>query len=877
MEKTKKPCKRADKKLDDVRKRLEHLLADSPAIFYTCKIGKNWTCTFVGENITRQLGYTPVEFCENAGFWTERIHPDDRQRVSDGLSQLLENGHLVHEYRFIDTNGRHRWVRDESKLTYDTEGHPIDCIGFWLDITDRKSAEEELQRAQARTESVLASVADAHVLFDRQWRYTYVNEAASRAMGRPREKILGRTLWEVFPDIAGTELDRQYHRAMDERAPVVFEFYYPTSDTWWENRFYPAPEGLAVFAADITGRKRAEEALRESEKKFRALFESSHDVIVLLDTLGNIVDVNRGAEQLTGHSQSELRTMNVFQHLIAPEDQPMIRQAIKEAFEGRDRTCQVRWKTKGGDTIYFDGLTAPRRSPNGEVISAFCTLRDITERKRAEEELRKSEDKFKELFNATLDGVYQADATGVFTVMNRAGAAIFGYKGPEEIIGRNILEYWRDPRDRDALISDLKNRKSVSAYPIRARKKTGEPIELESSSSIIEDEKGGFLGIEGILRDVTERKRAEERTYQQLKKLSALRSIDLTTCSGLDVRITLEVFMEQVIAQLGVHAANVLLLNPRTGILEYAASQGFRTSALIHSSLRVGEGCAGVAALEKRLVSIPDLKEGGPGFKRPKVLEGEDFIAYYGVPLVAKGRVKGVLEIFHRSPLHPDKEWFEFLDSLALQAAIAIDNNSLFYSLERSNMDLTVAYDSTIEGWSRALDYRDKETEGHSQRVTAMTLRVAREMGMSEEELVHARRGALLHDIGKMGIPDSILLKPGPLTEEERKIMRLHPVYAYDLLNPIPYLRPALDIPYCHHEKWDGSGYPRELKAEQIPLSARIFAVVDVWEALRSDRPYRPVWSEGKAKDNILSLAGIQFDPRVVQAFISALAERKES
>jgi HD-GYP domain-containing protein (c-di-GMP phosphodiesterase class II) len=330
------------------------------------------------------------------------------------------------------------------------------------------------------------------------------------------------------------------------------------------------------------------------------------------------------------------------------------------------------------------------------------------------------------------------------------------------------------------------------------------------------------------------------------------------------------------VSQLNVDAVNVLLLNSRSNLLEYAASRGFRRSALKHSRLRLGEGYAGMSALTNRIVSIPDLTREGTEFKRLKLLEGEDFITYYGVPLVAKGHVTGVLEIFQRSPLEPDEEWFEFLDALTLQAAIAIDNNSLFYDLERSTMDLTLAYDSTIEGWSRALDYRDKETEGHSQRVTELTLRIAREMGVNEEELVQVRRGALLHDIGKMGIPDSILLKAGALTDEEWKIMRLHPVYSHELLHPIAYLRPSLDIPYCHHEKWDGSGYPRGLKGEQIPLSARIFSVVDVWDALRSDRPYRPAWTEEKTIEYIRSLSDIQFDPKLVEAFLRTIAEKKD-
>jgi putative nucleotidyltransferase with HDIG domain len=192
----------------------------------------------------------------------------------------------------------------------------------------------------------------------------------------------------------------------------------------------------------------------------------------------------------------------------------------------------------------------------------------------------------------------------------------------------------------------------------------------------------------------------------------------------------------------------------------------------------------------------------------------------------------------------------------------------MFNSLQRSNVELMLAYDTTLEGWSKALDLRDKETEGHTQRVTEMTVRLAQVMGFKDNELVHIRRGALLHDIGKMGIPDSILLKAGPLTDEEREIMCHHPAYAYEMLYPISYLRPALDIPYCHHEKWDGTGYPRGLKGDQIPLAARIFAAVDVWDALRSDRPYRAGWPVERVREHIQSLSGTHFDPEVVDVFL---------
>jgi HD-GYP domain-containing protein (c-di-GMP phosphodiesterase class II) len=179
-----------------------------------------------------------------------------------------------------------------------------------------------------------------------------------------------------------------------------------------------------------------------------------------------------------------------------------------------------------------------------------------------------------------------------------------------------------------------------------------------------------------------------------------------------------------------------------------------------------------------------------------------------------------------------------------------------------------MAYDSTLEGWASALELRDNETEGHTRRATELTTRLAQAMGIKENDMVHIYRGALLHDIGKMGVPDSIVLKPGPLTEDEWVTMRKHPQYAYDMLSPISYLRLALDIPYCHHEKWDGTGYPRGLNEEQIPVAARIFAVVDVWDALTSDRPYRKAWTAEKAIDFIREQAGKHFDPKVVEIFL---------
>lgn len=408
----------------------------------------------------------------------------------------------------------------------------------------------------------------------------------------------------------------------------------------------------------------------------------------------------------------------------------------------------------------------------------------------------------------------------------------------------------------------------VSKGDLDARIEGGSSVELMEALKKVTNHM-----IDSISSEIIVRKKAEQQIQRNLKRIKALHAIDMAITSSLDVRLTLDVLLDQVVTQLDVHAADVLLLSPHSYTLEYAAGRGFNSDALQHTRLRIGDGLAGRAVLERRIINIPNLVEAPGDLARSRLLEHEKFVAYYCIPLIAKGQIKGVLEIFNREPLNPDQDWLNFFETLASQGAIAIDNADMFENMQYSNIELMRAYDDTLEGLSRALDLRDKETEGHTRRVTEMTLRIARFLKISDAELVSMRRGALLHDIGKIGIPDDILLKPGPLTAEEQEIMHKHPVFAYELLSPIAFLRPALDIPYCHHEKWDGTGYPRRLKGEGIPLSARIFAVVDVWDALRSDRPYRSAWPEKKIIEYMRDEAGKYFDPKIAELFLRLLSQ----
>ncbi|MDO9068574.1 MAG: response regulator [Deltaproteobacteria bacterium] len=376
-----------------------------------------------------------------------------------------------------------------------------------------------------------------------------------------------------------------------------------------------------------------------------------------------------------------------------------------------------------------------------------------------------------------------------------------------------------------------------------------------------------LLSYDCIITDITQRKTTEEQLKRHMGNMTSLRTIDKAINSAIDLRITLNVFLNETLDRLNVDAACILLLDSAGHTLEYVLGKGFFTDHIYSSRLHLGECYAGRAAKQRTALVVADISSGKDANSSCPVIEQEGFMAFVGVPLITKGQVKGVLGLYHRKFLKPEREWLEFAEVLAGQAAIAIDNAEMFDNLLRSNNELLLAYDSTIEGWSRALDHRDKETEGHSRRVTELTVNIAGAMGFDREKLLHIRRGALLHDIGKLGVPDSILLKPAPLTDDEFATMKRHPEIAFSILSPIEFLRPALDIPYCHHEKWDGCGYPRGLKGDEIPLSARIFAVVDVWDALRSDRPYRPAWSAAKALEHIFSLSGSHFDPAVLKVF----------
>ena len=664
-------------------------------------------------------------------------------------------------------------------------------------------------------------------------------------------------------------------------------------------------------------RRQTEEELTRERSLLRTMIDTLPDFISIKDRDSRFLLVNQAYAQFLGQNTPDDLRGKTVRDVYPPDlaaqylaDDQMVLDTKKALLNQESRTVD-----QSGNALWHLVNKVPLRNGAGEIAGIVSIARDITAHKHAEEQIARQLDTLTALYSTAQRLAHNLNLDELARDTVERSVKDFGARlawvGRAEPDGTTRLlagwphehpylqtlhSRWDDPVGAQrpsgrALLSGapvvvqdipsetgLPNREALvklgitcaAAFPLISRDKPfGVLVLYGSTADFFSPARVEFFQtFANQAASALENARLFEETATRLEQLQALRNIDVAITTSLDLRVTLNVVLDHATTQLKADAANVLLFDARMQTLRSAVGRGFRSKAHQAATPRLGEGPAGRAALERQIVVVKDLAAEPTEVSGSLKLSGEGFVGYVAAPLIAKGQVGGVLEVFWRSSLTATPERLAFLEALSGQAAIAIDNADLFTNLQRANLDLMMAYDATIEGWSKALDLRDKETEGHTLRVTELTLRLARAMGVPDDLLIHLRRGALLHDIGKMGIPDSILLKPGPLSAEEWEIMRRHPVHAFELLASIPYLREALDIPYCHHEKWDGTGYPRKLRGPQIPLLARIFAIVDVYDALTSDRPYRPAWSKEKALAHIREQSGTHFDPDVVAAFL---------
>ena len=795
----------------------------------------------------------------------------------------------------------------------------IRAVGVSRDISQRKRAAEALRESEERFRSMAEQMVDVLFVTDRSGTIAYISPSAAEVFGwQPEEMVeqtftryladadIPRAMQKFRADIERGQPSRHLELTMKHKDGSTFQGELSATARWKNGH---AMDTIGLIR-DITERKLAEQSLRQSEARYRAIVEDQTEFITRWLPDGTLTFVNEAYCRFIGKLHGELLGSQFLLDLPSEDRETVAQHIARLSQEHPVRDSEEHVQLPNGEIRWVQWTDRALFDEEGRVVEVQSVGRDITERKQMDGELHARTNELEALFAlstalniaqterdmlpvimAEVNHALNADA-GVIALQDRDGPGFtvaFANGELKPNIGRTFnsaegLNLQSLRSGRPYLVDDFS---SSGHHPehLTGAEHLGPAIFAPVQS---QDQ---FIGIVAALRskgapsydtsamrllaaggemvgNALHRVRLHDQAMVRLQHLQTLQRIDSAITSSLDLGVTLPLLVAEITSQTGVDAAAVLLFNPQTLMLEYAAGRGFRSRVIEQFRTRLGESFAGQAALERRIISFNDLSAYTSSPDAPFYqLRSESFVAYSGVPLIVKGQVKGVLELFRRMPLPTDTEWFDFLKTLAHQAAIAIDNVELFEGVQRSNLELGLAYDATIEGWSRAMDLRDRDTEGHTVRVTEITERLARAFGMSEAEIVNIRRGALLHDIGKMGVPDSILHKPGKLTDEEWEKMRKHPQYAYDMLWPITYLRPALDIPYCHHEKWDGTGYPRGLKGEQIPLAARVFAVVDVWDALISDRPYRSAWPAERVREYIRGETGKQFDPRVVEAF----------
>jgi PAS domain S-box-containing protein len=676
------------------------------------------------------------------------------------------------------------------------------------------------------------------------------------------------------------------------------------SSSGWDLRGRPAGGYLRNKA-----RQRSVTVLKESESFFRFLVVNSRDLIYYIRIRPTPVYeyVSPSAVYVTGYSPEEFyKDPRLVHKIIHPDDRHILEEVILSKV-APEHPLVLRWIRKDGGMIWVELQISQVRDEAGSLIAVGCTARDITEREQHKYEL--------EAIVAIGASMRQAasrdELLGIILqrclqMLNAQGVAL-AVRDP--FSGKTIIEQGCGvlesasglcfpPEANLAALASLTQSYQASSPGLGGTVYallTPAPADQHVTCSplVIQNELIGVMlvvheceihaaqirlltTVNEIAASALQRTTLSDQAAQYTRQMATAGELGLMLAKTLNLP-TIYAYAGQFMRAMLPDIAGlfVSLFDPLkemlTCVYGYGDGEEIDSTSLPPIPLELpGKGMQSRAVRSRHAIIVADIAEERKHLQVDIVVGEQDRVTRSGlfVPMLSKDKVIGVVSVQSYLVNRFTQQDVEVMTLVSNTIAVAIENARLVRGLRETYHDLVEAYDATMAGWTLALDYRDHETEGHSLRVTELTVQLARRMKIDEDQILHIQRGALLHDIGKIGIPDAILNKPGALTDEEWEIMRTHPQIAYDLLSPIEYLQPALDIPYCHHEKWDGSGYPRGMRGEQIPLAARLFAVVDVWDALCSDRSYRPKWPLEKTREYIRLQAGLHFDPGVVAPFL---------
>lgn len=911
--------KQAEEALRDSEQRFRWLYEFAPIAYHIlapdCSlldVNQRW-CEILGYSRDEVLGRPIYEFLAEAERKSAKASFLEKKKKKSG--DFVEGS----ERRYLTRDGRERVMRATDHLVRNDDGSLNRVQTTLEDLTEiletEKTLREQslaLEESEQRFRWLYQYAPVAYQILDFDGRITDINQRWSDLLGFDREVVIGG---DLFSFMAPDEQDAA--RASFDRKKASGKAFFEDSIRTYitkdgqrrilrANDYYSRdPEGHFISAlitlTDITELKQAQQdVLLQS-----TALKSAANAVIITDHEGIVQWVNPAFTRLSHYDLSESVGKNPRELINSGLNPVEIYQDLWDTIlSGREWQGQLVNRRKDGTLYREEQTVTPLINEKGEITHFIGVKQDITEREQHRRELsvvanisaqlRTAEtrsqmlpvllDQLLEQFNIEAAMLEMVDPlTGDFVIERGAGywAVLTGERIPADtsISGRvyaNKQPYLNNNAklDGDLFRPDLfQDCNAAAGVPLMVHDEIIGLLWVGSVRLLDERDLRLLTAVADMAANAIHRATLHEQTETRLQHLAALRTIEQTINSSLDLRVTFNVILSQASALLDADALIIRLYNPRSLMLEAAASSGLRTDQSQLPAQRIGEGLAGRAALERRMFS----------WKSPEALqdiharffEREGVHNYHAIPLIVKSDIKGVLEVIQRVERHDGKDWYDNLQTLATQTAIAVDNNAMFKDLQRASVNLTMAIDETLESMAQALNIRADGLGTDNQRLLNLTIRLARAAGISDAECVHVSRGALLHDIGKISIPETVLNKPGPLNEEEWALVRTHPQVAYDLLSQIRYLRPALDIPYCHHERWDGSGYPRGLKGEEIPLAARVFAIVDVYDALLSRRPYRAAWSHEKVLAHIRQNAGVHFDARLVEMFMKIVKESR--
>ncbi len=623
---------------------------------------------------------------------------------------------------------------------------------------------------------------------------------------------------------------------------------------------------LVIILKDLTPLYQARQSLIRMEDRSRMWFQISPVGLARYDTNLTIVDANQRMAEILCLQQESLLGAN-----LKELNNPRITEVLRASILGEERQFQGFFDAR---STSFAGEILLRAIPyreDNQIIGGIAMVEDLTRWVETRKALASSEDLFSRTFQILPDSATLSRLKdGLYLQVNPGFCQLTGYK-PEEVIGKTSLEtnLWANPQERQHIMDDLYASGEIHNVEVVLQRKDGSTFDANISARLLGDTPEPALI--AYIRDVSDQKKSLALIRKQLEQLAALRKIDQAITGSVNLPFVLRVLLDQVISQLNLDAAAVMVYNPDMDRCDYLAQEGFESRLPKMYNPHLPDGYAARAFYQRDMVVVDNLSVNPDSFWENPSLKSEKLIFYTAVPLKSKGKIYGVLEAFTRRAYHPNEEWFEFLQAVVDQAAIAVENALLFSRLQKQIIDVNVAFDATLDGFARAIDLFLGEPEGYTRAIVYLSQDLAMSLGMDNKGLSHLSRGIYLNSLALICVPNPSRAQLARMSSHDWEVLWSKRKHVLDLLAGIDYLKPALEVPVNSQEYWDGSGHPRGLSGDLIPLPARLYAVTQAWVRIQADLACGDTARDPVrlADEHLHNLAGKQFDPEIVNAFLS--------